>query len=252
MRKICVAGILAACICCAFNSENVTTRNKPAISMSTDTITLPEAYTKRKFMTGDAATSYDAIAIPGNIVKYDSVNSTYEFETMTAIIKGNKAAVTQPNNSTIFSGSIPASSSLNGSYLINGLKAEKGQVIDIEIRDDATYSVPEGQIDTTAIRSATKSIPADSRKNLFYITSVTVSIINYKIRAEESTISKLNGKIDKLSKPDTAKKGVSLKSNTKSRPAPFSSSESKTMTDKVMSVQLIPVNNFFNTTAIKR
>ena len=252
MKKLYVAGILAAGICCSFHRGSLETPSKTETIISTDTVALPEAYTKRKFLSGDAGLNYEATAIPGNIVKYDSASSNYEFETMTAIIKGNKPAMMQkPDNATIFSGTIPSSSSLNGSYLINGLKAEKGQVIDLEIKDDAIYSVADGQIDTAAIRSATKSIPADTRKNLFYITSATVSIITYKIHAAETAVSKANTKIDKLSKQDTVKKGVFVKSNSKGS-APFSSSESKAITDKIISIQVTPVNDFFNATVIKK
>lgn len=247
MKKLSIVVVLAAIICSSFNGGNVIKQRKHITMLSTDTIILPEAYTKRKFMTSNAGSDFDAATLPGNIVKYDSSSSTYEIETMTAVIKGNKPPIaTKTDNGMIFSGTIPSSSNLNGSPMINGITIEKNQVMDLEIKDDATYSVPDGQIDTASIRSATQAIPAATRKNMFYITSATVSVISYKVHTVESAVSKLSSKIEKLTKPDTARKGVSIESKSKSKPPPlpFSSSESKTVTDKVISVQLTPVNDF--------
>ncbi len=247
MKKFSIVVLLAAIICSSFNSGNVIIQRKRLTTLSTDTIILPATYTKRKFMTSNAGSDYDAATLPGNIVKYDSSSSSYEIETITAIIKGNKPPVaTKTVNGTIFSGTIPSSSNLNGSPMINGITFEKKQVMDLEIKDDASYSVPDGQIDTASIRSATQAIPSAMRKNMFYITSATVSIISYKVRAAETALSKLSSKIEKLTKQDTAKKGLSISSKSKSKPPPslFSSSESKTVTDKVISVQLTPVNDF--------
>jgi hypothetical protein len=254
MKKFSVVILFAAIICSSFNSGKVVIQRKLLTTLSADTIILPATYTTRKFMTGNGGSDYDAAALPGNIVKYDSSSSTYEIETMMAMIRGNKPVIIQKtDNGTIFSGTIPSSSNLNGSPMINGITMEKNQVMYLEIKDDATYLVPEGQIDTAAIRSATRAIPATARKNMFYITSATVSIISYKVHAAETAISKLSGKIEKLTKPDTTKKGVSIKSNSKSKAPslPFSSSESKTVTDRVISVQLTPVNDFLKATGKK-
>ena len=247
MKRLLLSTGLAGTMFCSFHSGNIVIQHKAVKIRRTDTILLPETYTTRKFMSGITASGYDGTAIPGNIVKYDSASNAYELETMMAIIKGNKPAVAQkPGQDIIFSGTIPSDSRFNGSSFIDGIKAEKNQVIDLEIKDDMTYAVPDGQIDTAAIRSAINAIPAITRKNMFYIASATVTIITYKIHAAETSISKISSKIEKLTKPDTAKKGVSIKSNSKSKPpaSPFSSSESKALTDKVISVQLIPVDNF--------
>jgi hypothetical protein len=246
-KKFSAVIVLAAIICSSFHRGNVDIQRKRLTTLSSDTIILPETYTKRKFMTSNAGSDYDASTLPGNIVKYDSSSSTYEIETMIAVIKGNKQAVaTKTDNGTIFSGTIPSSSNLNGSPMINGITMEKNQVMDLEIKDDASYAVPDGQIDTAAIRSVIQSIPLATRKSMFYITSATVSILSYKVHAAETALSKLSSKIEKLTKPDTSKKGLSIKSNSKSKApsSPFSSSESKTVTDKVISVQLTPVNDF--------
>ena len=254
MKKLSVVVVLAAIICSSFHRGNVDIQRKRLTMLSSDTIILPETYTKRKFMPDIAVANYDAAAIPGNIVKYDSTSSTYEIETMTAIIKGNKpAVVTKTDNGTIFSGTIPSSSNLNGSPMINGITMEKNQVMDLEIKDDATYAVPDGQIDTASIRSVIQSIPLTTRKSMFYITSATVSILSYKVHAAETALSKLSSKIEKLTKQDTAKKGLSIQSKSKSKvpSSPFSSSESKTVTDKVISVQLTPVNDFLKASGKK-
>ncbi|MFI5161924.1 MAG: hypothetical protein ACHQHN_11640 [Sphingobacteriales bacterium] len=254
MKRLFLTAALIVMIYCSFCIKGVIAVRRVVNISAADTIILPENYTSRKFLTGDAASSFNAIAIPGNIVKYDSVASTYEFETMTALIKGGKPATMQAVNSTVFNGTVPSDSKFNGSPAIDGIKADKNQVIDVEIKDDATYAVPDGQVDTGAIRLATIAIDANSRKKIFYIKSATVSIINYKVHAAETTVSKLSGKMDKLTKPDTAKKGISIKPKASGKPSPISSSgdNTKAITDKIISVQLIPVDNFFSAVPAKK
>jgi hypothetical protein len=247
MKKLLLITSLAGIIFCSFHVDTTKTKRRVVNIRLNDTILLPEIYTTRKFISNNAGLDYDGAAIPGNIVKYDSASATYEIETMTAIIKGNKPAIAQkPSTGVIFSGTIPSDSKFNGSLMIDGIKADKGQVIDLEIKDDMIYVVPEGQIDTATIRSVIKDIPANARKSMFYISSATVSKINYKVHDAETAIDRLSKKADKLTKPDTAKKGISVQAKSSNKPAPFKSigTDTRTITDKVISVQLIPLDNF--------
>jgi len=228
-----------------------------------DSIDLPESYKSRHFLSGDGGMTYDAAAIPGNIVKYDAASSGYDIMTMKAIIKGNKPAIAQtPPNGVIYQGQVTSTSSFNGSYVINGLKAENGQVIDLEIRDDAVYSVPPGQIDTAALRKAAASIAPGERKNYYYVTDATLTILSYRFHAAENLVDKVskkagqvNQKLDDLSHNDTAKNGVYLKMKkrpkTKMPQSPYSASNTKMLTDKALSVQLIPVDDIINATGKK-
>jgi hypothetical protein len=170
------------------------------------------------------------------------------------MIKGHQTAVAQPvANGLIYKGEVASSSDINGSDLIADLKAGKGQVLDMEIYDVSIYSVPDGQIDTAAVKKALQSASADDRKNLFYITSATVSLINYKIHPEESVTDKLNGKADKakkklddLSKNDTAKNGVyvKLKKQPKTKsPGQYDSSATKVLRERALSIQITPVDD---------
>jgi hypothetical protein len=211
--------------------------------MTPDT-TLPDAYKNRKFIAYDGGMDYDAASIPGNIAKYDSASMGYAIVTMKAIIKGGKPAVAQKPNTVIFSGMMNSTSTFNGSNLINGIKVEKNQEMDMEIRDDAIYSVPDGQVDTAGVRAAIQSLSAGDRKKFFYITSATVSIITYNVHDKPD--AKME-KVDKLSKgiPDTAKKGAYYKIKQSKTPPPYSSSgaNNKTLTDKTISIVAVPVGD---------
>ncbi|HEX3387061.1 MAG TPA: hypothetical protein VHS53_17800 [Mucilaginibacter sp.] len=249
MKKLFLIAIVIF-IFCSFSRVHV----KTAPTLKVDTIHLPDNYKNRHFINDAQVLSADPASVPGNIVRYRPATSDYEFATLTALIKAHQTAVAQPvANGLIYKGEVSSSSNINGSDMIADLKAEKGQVLDIEIYDTGIYAVPEGQIDTASVKKALQSASADDRKNLFYITSATVSLINYKIHPEESLSNKLNGKADKakkklddLSKNDTAKNGIYVKvkkqPKTKS-PAELSSSATKVLNEKVLSIQITPVDD---------
>jgi len=223
------------------------------IRKATDTIDLPASYKTRHFLADVAVATANPASMPGNIARYSAAMSGYDVATLKALVKGNKPAVQNITNSLVWQGQITPESSLNGSSLILELKAETGQVIDMEITDNVTYSVPDGQIDTAAVKSALKSVSAEERKDLFYIISATATTLNYKIHAVETIVdkankkaAKVNKKMDGLAHNDTAKNGVYAKvtppkSNSK-MPGSYSSGNTKMLTDKAISFQLIPVD----------
>lgn len=263
MKRLYPFVILAALLFCSFHIDIVKMRIKAADRLTADTLILPDAYKNWHFLSAPDAGSSDPSSIPGNILRYTASSpSGSEIATLKAIIKGNKAAVEQKlAGATVYKGQVLPESSINGSDLVAGLIAEKGKVIDMEIRDDAIYAVPDGQIDTVALKSALQTVSADDRKKLFYIASATVSIISYKVHATDNVVDKVKEKTDKmdkklidLGKNDTAKNGVYLKvkqPKSKTPPPPFSSSNTKTFTEKTVSVQLIPVDDIINATGKK-
>ncbi len=243
MKRLFPIAVLAAIIFCSFHSGYHQPNAIPMAHMVSDT-TLPDAYKNRKFIAYDGGVDYDPASMPGNVVKYDSASMGYAIVTMKAIVKGGKPAVAQRPNTVIFSGKMNSTSTFNGSYLINGIKVEKNQEMDIEIRDDAVYSVPDGQVDTAGVWAAIQSLSAGDRKKFFYITSATVSIITYKIYDKPDTRME---KVDKLSKgiPDTAKKGAYYKIKESKTQSPYSSSgsNSKMLMDKTISIVAVPVDD---------
>jgi hypothetical protein len=254
MRRLFPIAVLTAIIFCSFHSGYYQPYvAMPAILMASDT-TLPDSYKNRKFLGYDGGQDYDAALIPGNVVKYDSSSSGYEIMTLKGIVKGNKPALVQkPANAVIFSGNMTSTSSFNGSYLINGIKVEQNQEMNIEIRDDAIYSVPDGQVDTAGVRAAIQSLSANERKKFFYVISATVSIITYNIHDKSNATM---DKLEKLSKgkPDTTKKGINYKIKQSKTPAPYSSagSNSKMLTDKTISIVAVPVDDLAAVAPIKK
>jgi hypothetical protein len=254
MKKLLILAIAigtGAILFCSFRSGNIKSPGKNTKMF--DTLILPDSYKNRKFLNDPDATS-DPASIPGNLLRYTaSAPDGGEIATLKAIIKGDKPAAEQKlTGAAVYKGQVLPESSLNGSSLINGLKAEKGQVIDMEIRDDATYAVPDGQIDTAAIKKALQSVSAGDRNNLFYITSATLSIITYKVHAAPTIMDK----VDKVKavKLDTAKNGIYYKVKPSKNPAPYSSgaSDTKSFTEKTLSVQVIPVNDIMGSASAKK
>lgn len=249
MKKLYIFAIPAAILFCSFHTGSFKTRIKAVNLLKPDTIILPDSYKNRHFLNDVNAPVSDPASIPGNLLRLTaSAPGSSEIATLKAMIKGNKPAAEQKLTGTaVYKGQVLPESSINGSDMVAGLIAEKGKVIDMEIHDDAVYTVPDGQIDTAAIKSALQSVSADDRKNLFYIASATVSIITYKVYAAPTIadkVDKVTGKV-KAGKPDTAKNGVYYKIKPSKTPPPYSSSASdtKSLTEKALSVQLIPVDD---------
>jgi hypothetical protein len=259
MKKLYPAAALAILLLGSFSLIKTRTSfsNYPRALRDT-TSSLPDAYKNRHFLSDEGGNVDDPASVPGNLVKYDAATSTYQIMTMKAIVKNNAVATMQKlNNAVIYQGQVDSTSSFNGSYVINGLKAKKCQVIDLMISDDAVYSLQPEQIDTASAVAAAKSMSADDRKNYFYVTAATVVVFSYKFQAVETAIDRANKKadkvnkaLDKLSKNDTTKKGVYLKikpSKTNDSAA-FNSHDGKTLTDKAISLQLTPIDDLVATT----
>jgi len=140
---------------------------------------LPRSYKQRRFINNVSELAYDLFMVPGNIVKYNPKDTTYEFKTLKAIIKGNKLPVAATiNDGILYSAKVNSSTSFNGSYLIGGLNVNKDEIMEINIQDAAKSSVPDSLIDVEQIKRVAASLPADERKNYFYIKSVTLTLID--------------------------------------------------------------------------
>jgi len=130
---------------------------------------------------------------------------------------------------------VKAESTMNGSAAINGLKAEHGQVIDLQIHDDSTFSVTPGGIDTLTIKKTLQSLAAADRQHYYYINAVTISTMRYRIYTPTPS--------DTLLKT----KGVFISKASKSKPKKiYSSTSEKTEKDQVISMELVPVDDIIN------
>ncbi|MBS1526625.1 MAG: hypothetical protein JST19_13295 [Bacteroidetes bacterium] len=154
---------------------------------------LPRSYKTRKFLTNASDLAYDLFVIPGNIVKYNPGDTSYEFKTLKAIIKGNKEPVaTTVNDGILYSAKINSNTSFNGSYLIGGLSCSKDEIMELNIQDAAKSSVPDSLIDVDQIKRIAESLPADQRKNYFYVKSVTLTLIDNRKYAEGKFDASIN------------------------------------------------------------
>lgn len=154
---------------------------------------LPKSYKDRKFLNNATDLAYDLFMIPGNIVKFDPKDTTYEFKTLRAIIKGNKLPVAAAiNDGMLYSAKINSNTSFNGSYLIGGLNVNKDEIMELNIQDAAKSSVPDSLIDVDAIKRIAESLPEDQRKNYFYIKSVTLTLIDNRKYSEGKFDASIN------------------------------------------------------------
>ncbi|MGZ3813437.1 MAG: hypothetical protein ACXVJN_16940 [Mucilaginibacter sp.] len=154
---------------------------------------LPRSYKQRKFINNVSEISYDLFMIPGNIVKFNPKDTSYEFKTLKAIIKGNKPPVaTTINDGILYSAKINANTSFNGSYLIGGLNVNRDEIMELNIQDAAKSMVPDSLIDVDVVKQVAESIPADERKNYFYVKSVTLTLIDNRKYTEAKFDASIN------------------------------------------------------------
>lgn len=227
MKRLFLITALGVCIFCAFHIDNTSFRRSgfTGRSVITDTTKdLPRLYKQRKFLNDVASISYDLFTIPGNIVTFHPKDTSYEFRTTHGIIKGNKLPVTNAlTDGVLYYGLITPKTSFNGSYLINNLRAEKDEVMEITIKDEAVSIVPDSLVDVDAVKSAIKGIPAEELKNLFYVKAATLT----SIEDRKYTLAKF----------DNTKNAFYVTWNGKTY-----GSNGKAMTDRVVSMFLIPLD----------
>lgn len=235
MKKLYPLAILITVVCCSFYGNSPIKLRTGAAHLILKNIlvdtpaSLPRSYAARKFM-NDLATniSTDISDIPGNIVSYNAKDTSYSFRTAKGITKDGKPAVGRTiNDGLIYSAIVTPQTSFNGSYLIGGFAAGINEIMEISIRDEAVYSVPDSLIDFDAIRNATKNMSADERKNLYYVKAATLTSIN----AKKYTLSKFNPAINSFY--------ITLGGK-------VYATREKTRSEKVVSVFLIPVQRIYD------
>jgi hypothetical protein len=233
MKKLFPLALLIAAVCCSFCIDNTISIKTKSVTakinlMPSDTPgALPRSYKIRKFLPDVAGIPGDYSNIPGNIVSYNPKDSTYQFRTIKGIIKGNKSAVSSViNDGSIYNGLITSKTSFNGSYLIGGLSVGPNEVMELSIRDEVIYSVPDSLIDIDAIRSAAKDMPADDRKNSYYIKAATLTTITSK----KYSLTKFN--------PNANAFYITLNGKV------YSTNE-KAKADRAISVWLVPIQRLF-------
>jgi hypothetical protein len=219
--------VTVVCVFCSFNTgtrESVSRVNGIKFRIADTTEDLPRQYKQRKFLNDISSMTEKFMLIPGNIVKFNPLDTAYEFKTLHGIIKGNRLPVsTVVNDGTIYSSLITSQTSFNGSYLIGGFRAEKDEVMDITIRDEAISVVPDSLVDIDAIKSAVAALSAEDRKGMFYVKAATISVIESKKY--------------KLTKFDITKNAFYITRNGKTY-----GNQEKAKAEKVVSMFLVPLD----------
>jgi hypothetical protein len=154
---------------------------------------LPRSYKKRDFMNNISDASYDIFTIPGNIVRWNAKDSVFEFKTLKAIIKGNKPPLAATiSDGQIYSAKINSNTSFNGTYLIGGLNVSKDQIMELNIQDATKSLVPDSLIDVDVIKQIAESLPADDRKNYFYVKGAILTLIDNRKYTESKFDASIN------------------------------------------------------------
>jgi hypothetical protein len=207
-----------------FNMTNSSKKIEPGIIVEE----LPRTYKQRKFLNDVSGITTDLFMIPGNIVTYSPKDSTYQFRTLRAIIKGNKAPViTSINDGSVYSAKINSTTSFNGTYLIGGLTVNRDEIMELSIADVAISTVPDSLMDIESIKSAISQIPDDEKKNTFFIKAATLTFLD----SRKYTESKFDASINSCF---VTAGGKTYSSNEKFR------------RDKTVSMWIIPLDRILN------
>ena len=173
----------------AINNTNNAKKAEPEVIVED----LPRSYKARKFLNDISGFSYDLFMIPGNIVSYNSKDSSYSFRTLKAITKNHKPPVVAAiNDGNVYSAKINSNTSFNGSYLIGGINVGRDEIVELNIQDVAISSVPDSLIDNDAIEAAIAKIPEDDKKNLYFIKSVTLTTVDNRKYVEAKFDASIN------------------------------------------------------------
>ena len=190
---------------------------------------LPRSYKKRDFMANMSDASYDIFTIPGNIVKFNPKDSTYELKTLKAIIKGNKPPLaTAVTDGILYSAKINSNCSFNGTYLIGGLNVSKNEIMELNIQDAVKSMVPDSLVDVEAIKRVADALPPEERKYYFYVKGVILTLIDNRKYGEAKFDASINSCF------------VTAGGKT------YSSSE-KFQRERIISILKIPLDNMLNT-----
>jgi len=215
----------------AFNGLNLTTNSEDLPKKDAPQVIaeeLPGAYKQRKFINNVSGTGYDFFMMPGNIITFNPKDTTYQMRTLTAITKNNKPpTVTSITDAMLYSAKINPATSFNGSYLIGGLNVNGDEILELNIQDVAISTVPDSLIDTDAIKDAVADVPADEKKNLYYIESATLTLIDSR---------KYTG----------ARFDAGVNSSFVTSGSRIYSSNRKFKTDKIISIAIVPIDQIIS------
>jgi hypothetical protein len=215
----------------AFNGLNLASAASASRKIEPEVVAeeLPRSYKQRKFLTDLSGLESNLFMIPGNIVRFNPKDTTYQFRTLRAITKGGKPPIVSTiSDGAIYSAKITSSTSFNGSYLIIGLNVNKDETMELNIQDVASSTVPDSLVDVEAIRGAIANIPDDQKKDLYYIKAATLTYIDSRKYTE-------------------AKFDASINSCFVTAGGKTYSSNEKFKRDKTVAIFIVPLDNIIST-----
>jgi len=154
---------------------------------------LPKTYTSRKVIQDLGALSYDIYYLPGNIVRYDDKDSNYVLVTAKSILKnGELPQVHSLKEEVLYSNKINNKANFNASALIGGLTVDAEQLMELVIQDVSKSIAPDSLIDNVKLKAYIGKVPADKKKNYYFIKSSLLTIVNFKKYSKADFSAKVN------------------------------------------------------------
>lgn len=154
---------------------------------------LPKTYTSRKVIRNLGAFTYDIFYIPGNIVRFNESDSNYVFVTAKSILKDSKLPVVEVlQDEVLYSNKINNQASFNASTLIGGLSVTSDQLMELVVQDVSKSVAPDSLIDMDKLRAYINKVPADKKRNYYFIKSSLLTIVNFKKYSKSDFSSKIN------------------------------------------------------------
>lgn len=154
---------------------------------------LPKTYTSRRIIKRGGGLTYNIFYYPGNIVRYDETDSNYVFVTAKSILKNSSLPIVQPlQDEVLYSNKINNKASFNASASIAGLSVDGEQLMELVIQDVSTSIAPDSLIDLATLKAYVNKVPADKKKNYFFIKSSLLTIVNYKKYSKADFSTKVN------------------------------------------------------------
>lgn len=141
---------------------------------------LPKTYTNRHFI-NVSGLSYDIFLLPGNIVKLNPADSTYQLVTVKALVnKGSKPSITAIDNGILYSNKINRNAAFNASFIIGGVSADANSLVELVIQDISKSVLPDTAIDVKSLNKIVAKIPNGSLSSYFFIKTAVLTTVNHK------------------------------------------------------------------------
>jgi hypothetical protein len=165
-------------------------------NQTVSSLSLPDAYVKRTYVTGLSGLSEDISLVSGYLFRKEKTDTDTNLRLIKRFTIGGKPGIVNTlatSQGVIYDVKMTATASFNGSYLIAGIKANYGEGYELIIRDVAVSNLPDSLIDYSTLANFVKNLKQDELSSLFLAVSSEETLISKMQFDSTSADASVNG-----------------------------------------------------------